>query len=402
MSVLIGKKVLLGISGGIAAYKTPLIIRLLKKNKCEVRVIMTPSAKDFVSPLTLSTLSENDVLSTFTSEGIDNENWNNHVSIAKWADLFLIAPATSNTISSMAFAKCNNLLIAAYLSCTTDIYIAPSMDLDMYKNRANQNNMESLKKAGNKILPVGEGFLASGLEGKGRMLEPEEIIKYIENDITKNLPLRGKKVLITAGPTYESIDPVRFIGNRSSGKMGFELALRAVELGAYVFLFSGPTSLDLNNSSVKIIRVNDSDEMFEKVMKNYDEMDIVIAAAAVSDFKSKKIIPHKIKNKKKSINLEFVPTKDILEHMGERKKKQFLVGFSLETENEIDNSLLKLENKNLDAIILNSLNDKRGGFMSDDNKITFIRSKDDITFFDLKSKRLVAIDIFNKILSEYA
>ena len=320
MSVLIGKKVLLGISGGIAAYKTPLIIRLLKKNKCEVRVIMTPSAKDFVSPLTLSTLSENDVLSTFTSEGIDNENWNNHVSIAKWADLFLIAPATSNTISSMAFAKCNNLLIAAYLSCTTDIYIAPSMDLDMYKNRANQNNMESLKKAGNKILPVGEGFLASGLEGKGRMLEPEEIIKYIENDITKNLPLRGKKVLITAGPTYESIDPVRFIGNRSSGKMGFELALRAVELGAYVFLFSGPTSLDLNNSSVKIIRVNDSDEMFEKVMKNYDEMDIVIAAAAVSDFKSKKIIPHKIKNKKKSINLEFVPTKDILEHMGERKK----------------------------------------------------------------------------------
>ena len=402
MSVLIGKKVLLGISGGIAAYKTPLIIRLLKKNKCEVRVIMTPSAKDFVSPLTLSTLSENDVLSTFTSEGIDNENWNNHVSIAKWADLFLIAPATSNTISSMAFAKCNKLLIAPYLSCTTDIYIAPSMDLDMYKNRANQNNMESLKKAGNKILPVGEGFLASGLEGKGRMLEPEEIIKYIENDITKNLPLRGKKVLITAGPTYESIDPVRFIGNRSSGKMGFELALRAVELGAYVFLFSGPTSLDLNNSSVKIIRVNDSDEMFEKVMKNYDEMDIVIAAAAVSDFKSKKIIPHKIKNKKKSINLEFVPTKDILEHMGERKKKQFLVGFSLETENEIDNSLLKLENKNLDAIILNSLNDKRGGFMSDDNKITFIRSKDDITFFDLKSKRLVAIDIFNKILSEYA
>ncbi len=402
MSVLTGKKVLLGISGGIAAYKAPLIIRLLKKNKCKVRVIMTPSAKDFVSPLTLSVLSDNDVLSTFTHKGLDHDNWNNHVSIAKWADLFLIAPATSNTISSMVSAKCNNLLIATYLSCTANIYVAPSMDLDMYENKANKKNINTLKKAGNKILPVGEGFLASGLEGKGRMLEAEEIIKYIERDITKDLPLRGKKVLITAGPTYESIDPVRFIGNRSSGKMGFELALRAAELGANVFLFSGPTSLDIDNSLIKIIRVNDSDEMFKKVMENYDEMDIVVAAAAISDFKIKKISSRKIKSDQRSINLEFIPTIDILGHMGKRKKNQFLVGFALETENEIENSLLKLKNKNLDAIILNSLNDKQSGFISDQNKITFISSKDDITSFNLKSKYLVAVDIFNKILSGYA
>ena len=401
MSFLSGKNVLLGISGGIAAYKTPLIVRLLKKRKCNVRVIMTPSAKDFASPLTLSTLSENDVLSTFTSESKDNKRWNNHVSIAKWANLLIIAPATSNTISSMVSAKCDNLLIATYLSCTADIYIVPSMDLDMYENNANQNNIQSLIKSGKKVLPVGTGYLASGLEGKGRMLEAEEIIRYIENDLSKTLPLFKKKVLITAGPTYESIDPVRFIGNRSSGKMGFELAKRAAELGSEVFLFSGPSSLDTDNSSIKVIRVNNSDEMLEKVMESYDEMDIVISAAAISDFKSKKVLSNKIKNKQKSINIEFVPTKDILGIMGKRKKNQFLVGFALETENEIENSLLKLKNKNLDAIVLNLLNNKNNMFGSEENKITYIRSKDDLTHFNIKSKRLVAVDIFNKILSEY-
>ena len=401
MSFLSGKNVLLGISGGIAAYKAPFILRLLKKRSCEVKVIMTTSAKDFVSPLTLSTLSENNVLSTFTSDN-KNDTWNNHVSIAKWADLFIIAPATSNIISSMASAKCDNLLIATYLSFNGDVYIAPSMDLDMYENSANQKNIDSLINSGKRVLPVGTGYLASGLEGKGRMLEPEEIIQYIENDLSKNLPLNGKKVLITAGPTYESIDPIRFIGNKSSGKMGFALAKRAAELGSEVFLFSGPTSLDIVNSSVKIIRINNSDEMFEKVMKKYDEMDIVISAAAISDFKSKTIFSNKIKNNEQSIKLEFIPTKDILEQMGKRKKNQLLIGFALETENAIENSLLKLKNKNLDAIVLNSFNEENLVFGSDENKITYIRSKNDVTHFDIKSKYLVAKDIFDQILSEYA
>ena len=401
MSFLSGKNVLLGISGGIAAYKAPFILRLLKKRSCEVKVIMTTSAKDFVSPLTLSTLSENNVLSTFTSDN-KNDTWNNHVSIAKWADLFIIAPATSNIISSIASAKCDNLLIATYLSFNGDVYIAPSMDLDMYENSANQKNIDSLMNSGKRVLPVGTGYLASGLEGKGRMLEPEEIIQYIENDLSKNLPLNGKKVLITAGPTYESIDPIRFIGNKSSGKMGFALAKRAAELGSEVFLFSGPTSLDIVNSSVKIIRINNSDEMFEKVMKKYDEMDIVISAAAISDFKSKTIFSNKIKNNEQSIKLEFIPTKDILEQMGKRKKNQLLIGFALETENAIENSLLKLKNKNLDAIVLNSFNEDNLVFGSDENKITYIRSKNDVTHFDIKSKYLVAKDIFDQILSEYA
>ena len=401
MSFLSGKNVLLGISGGIAAYKAPFILRLLKKRSCEVKVIMTTSAKDFVSPLTLSTLSENNVLSTFTSDD-KNHTWNNHVSIAKWADIFIIAPATSNIISSMASAKCDNLLIATYLSFNGDVYIAPSMDLDMYENSANQKNIDSLMNSGKRVLPVGIGYLASGLEGKGRMLEPEEIIQYIENDLSKNLPLNGKKVLITAGPTYESIDPIRFIANKSSGKMGFALAKRAAELGSEVFLFSGPTSLDIVNSSVKIIRIDNSDEMFEKVMKKYDEMDIVISAAAISDFKSKTIFSNKIKNKEQSIKLEFIPTKDILEQMGKRKKNQLLIGFALETENAIENSLLKLKNKNLDAIVLNSFNEENLVFGSDENKITYIRSKNDVTHFDIKSKYLVAKDIFDQILSEYA
>ena len=401
MSFLSGKNVLLGISGGIAAYKAPFILRLLKKRSCDVKVIMTTSAKDFVSPLTLSTLSENNVLSTFTSDD-KNDAWNNHVSLAKWADLFIIAPATSNIISSIASAKCDNLLIATYLSFNGDVYIAPSMDLDMYENSANQKNIDSLMNSGKRVLPVGSGYLASGLEGKGRMLEPEEIIQYIENDLSKNLPLNGKKVLITAGPTYESIDPIRFIGNKSSGKMGFALAKRAAELGSEVFLFSGPTSLDIVNSSVKIIRIDNSDEMFEKVMKKYDEMDIVISAAAISDFKSKTIFSNKIKSKEQSIKLEFIPTKDILEQMGKRKKNQLLIGFALETENAIENSLLKLKNKNLDAIVLNSFNEDNLVFGSDENKITYIRSKNDVTHFDIKSKYLVAKDIFDQILSEYA
>ena len=266
MSILSGKKILLGVTGGIAAYKAPLIVRLLKSKKAEVRVIMTQAAKDFVTPLTLSTLSGNPVLSCFIDSQHDNPVWNNHVELGKWADLFIIAPATSLTISAMVNAKCNNLLIATYLSCTSKIYIAPAMDLDMYNHPSNQSNLEKLKSIGNEVLPVGEGFLASGLHGKGRMLEPEQITKKIEQDILDKLPLNGKKVLITAGPTYEPIDPVRFIANHSTGKMGFALAEHAVKLGAEVTLITGPTSIS-TTFDMQIFKVVTSEEMFIQVKK---------------------------------------------------------------------------------------------------------------------------------------
>ena len=354
MSVLSGKKILLGITGGIAAYKAPLIVRLLKSKKAEVRVIMTPAAKDFVTPLTLSTLSGNPVLSSFTDSQDDNPVWNNHVELGKWADLFIIAPATSLTISAMVNAKCNNLLIATYLSCTSKVYIAPAMDLDMYNHPSNQSNLEKLKSIGNEVLPVGEGFLASGLNGKGRMLEPEEITKKIEQDILDKLPLNGKKVLITAGPTYEPIDPVRFIANHSTGKMGFALAEHAVKLGAEVTLITGPTSIS-TTFDMQIFKVVTSDEMFIQVKKIFNKIDIAIAAAAVADFKPKE--PQKIKLKKE-INLntiKLVPTQDILAWMGQNKNQQFLLGFALETNDEIKNAIRKLKSKNLDAIVMNSL-----------------------------------------------
>ena len=397
MSVLSGKKILLGITGGIAAYKTPLIIRLLKSVKAEVRVVMTPAAKDFVTPLTLSTLSGNPVLSNFTESQNDNPVWNDHVELGKWADLFILAPATSNTLSAMVNAKCNNLLIATYLSCKSKVYIAPAMDLDMYAHPANQSNLEKLKSCGNKILPVGEGFLASGLHGKGRMLEPEEIIQWVEKDILESLPLNGKKVLITAGPTYEPIDPVRFIGNHSSGKMGFALAEQAVKLGAEVILITGPSSIT-TTYKMQIINVVTSEEMFIRVKNIFNKIDFALAAAAVADFKPKE--PNHLKIKK-DINLSTIklePTQDILAWMGKNKSHQFILGFALETNDEIKNAISKLKSKNLDAIVMNSLKNSGAGFSGDTNKVSYITRDEIIIPFELKLKDQVAIDIFTEIL----
>ena len=401
MSVLSGKKILLGISGGIAAYKSPLIVRLLKSLGAEVKIVITPSAKDFVTPLTLSTLSNHPVYSTFTEELYDNPVWNDHVALGKWADLLLIAPATSNTLSAMVHAKCNNLLIATYLSCTCPVYIAPAMDLDMYAHPANQQNLKELNRIGNKVLSVGEGFLASGLHGKGRMLEPEEIIRHISEDLESGLPLYGKKVLITAGPTYEPIDPVRFIGNHSSGKMGFALAEEARQLGAHVTLISGPTVL-VASPDIDRHNVLTAQEMYAIALEYFAETDIAIAAAAVADFKPLNVGDQKIKKESGFQSIELEKTLDILAEMGKRKQKQFLLGFALETEDEISNAIKKIKSKNLDAIVLNSLNEHGAGFSVDSNKVTYIDQNETIIPFELKSKILVAKDIFSRILTQNA
>ena len=396
MSVLSDKKVLIGISGGIAAYKIPILVRLLIKLKSSVRIVMTPNSKNFVSPLTLSTLSRNEVLSSFTKEEKDNPTWNNHVELAKWSDLMIIAPATSNTISSMANAKCDNLLLATFLSCSKPVFIAPAMDLDMYNNSSNKQNIEKLTENGNNVLPVGSGSLASGLEGEGRMLEPEQIVEFVESKILSSLPLYGKNVLITAGPTYEKLDPVRFIGNNSSGKMGYYLAKNAQKLGANVKLIIGPTNLDMDLDFIETIRIESSDEMFNMVKKNYKKSDIVISAAAVSDFKPKSISENKIKKKNILEKIEVVPTIDILSYLGKNKTKQYLVGFALETENPIENAKKKMNDKNLDAIILNSISDF-SPISSDENKITFISSDNNIQY-KKKSKDQVSKDIFEQII----
>jgi phosphopantothenoylcysteine decarboxylase/phosphopantothenate--cysteine ligase len=397
MSVLSGKKILLGITGGIAAYKAPLIVRLLKSRKAQVRVIMTPASKDFVTPLTLSTLSGNPVLSNFTNFYKNNPVWNDHVELGKWADLFIIAPATSNTLSAMVNAKCNNLLIATYLSCKSKVYIAPAMDLDMYAHPANQSNLEKLKSRGNKILPVDEGFLASGLQGKGRMLEPGEITKRVEEDIMDNLPLNGKKVLITGGPTYEPIDPVRFIGNHSSGKMGFSLAEQAVKLGAEVTLITGPTAIS-TTYNMQIINGVTSDEMFIRVKKIFNKIDFALASAAVADFKPKEPYHLKIKKEINLSTIKLEPTQDILAWMGKNKSQQFILGFALETNDEIENAIKKLKSKNLDAIVMNSLKNPGAGFSGDNNKVSYISREEVITPFELKHKDQVAEDIFTEIL----
>ena len=402
MSSLSGKKILLGISGGIAAYKTPLLVRELIKLGAEIRVLMTPLAKDFVTPLTLSALSKNPVLSSFTNNELDNPVWNNHVELGLWADLYIIAPATSNTLSSMAQGRCNNLLLATYLSAKCPVFVAPAMDLDMYTHPSNQKNIKLLASYGNQILPVGEGDLASGLEGKGRMMEPHQIAENIISYFNPSLPLKNKKVLITAGPTYEAIDPVRFIGNHSSGKMGFSLAKEAAELGAIVTLITGPTAQIISHPNILIVHVVSTQEMFVAVKKYYLNTDIAIAAAAVADYKPETQVLQKIKKKADFLTLNLVPTQDILAYMGSHKKNQYLIGFALETNNAIENAKEKLYNKNLDGIVLNSLQDSGAGFSVSTNKITYIHANQSINKFPLQSKSDCAKVIFKQILSNDA
>ena len=403
MSILSGKNILLGVTGGIAAYKSTYLVRLFKKQGANVQVLMTPSSKDFVTPLTLSTLSNNPVLSDFFDPKDENKLWNNHVELALWADIFLIAPATSNTLSKMATARADNLLLATYLSSKCPVYFAPAMDLDMHKNLANQENIQKLVSHGKIHIPVSSGFLASGLEGDGRMKEPDEIINFIIKNIKKDLTLLNKKILITAGPTYEPIDAVRFIGNFSSGKMGFSLAKTAANLGAEVILITGPSSLNIIDDNISIINIVTADEMFFEVKKHFKSTDISILSAAVSDFKPKSRSKIKIKKQSKDLlSIDLVENIDILKHLGENKSnKQILVGFALETDNEFQNALSKIENKNLDAIVLNSLNDKGAGFGHDTNKITFINKNGKINKFKLKSKIDVSKDIFNELIKNF-
>lgn len=402
MSVLKGKNVLLGISGGIAAYKTASLVRLIIKAGAHVQVVMTPASVDFVTPLTLSTLSKNPVFSTFYDKEDENATWNNHVELALWADFMLIAPATANTISKMASGTCNNLLMATYLSAKCPVYFAPAMDLDMYIHPTSINNFETLKAFGNIIIPAESGELASGLSGEGRMAEPENIVQFIENDILSKLPLKGKKILVTAGPTYEAIDPVRFIGNHSTGKMGYDIAIAAANLGAEVVLISGPTHLQLNHSLITIIPVTSADEMYNASHKFFISSDVVIAAAAVADYKPKNVALQKIKKEETTFTLELEKNKDILLSLGKIKKNQFLIGFALETENEIENAKSKIQKKNLDVIVLNSLNDEGAGFGKPTNKVTFIDKDFNIFENTLKSKELVAEDIVNLIVKKYA
>ena len=395
MSMLSGKKVLLGVTAGIAAYKTAYIVRLFIKAGAEVRVVMTPEAKEFVTPLTLSTLSKNEVVSSFTNE--EGETWNNHVDLGLWADFMLIAPATANTLSKMANGHSDNILLATYLSAKCPVYFAPAMDLDMYKHPSTKASLQKLDEFQNKMIPVGSGELASGLSGEGRMAEPEEIVQFITKDLQAQLPLYPKKILITAGPTYEAIDPVRFIGNHSSGKMGYAIAEEAANLGAEVILVSGPTALQVTHQNIKLVRVTSTQEMYEQVHQYYAEVNVAIAAAAVSDYKPKQIAHQKIKKSDAEISIELEKTQDILLSLGKAKKDQLLVGFALETENEVENAKGKLARKNLDFIVLNSLNDKGAGFQAATNKIKIIYP-DQIKEFGLKSKQEVAKDILNEVI----
>lgn len=389
-----GKRIIICISGGIAAYKINFLIRDLVKKGAEVQVLMTPSAADFISQLTLSTLSKKPVFSDFYSE---NGTWNNHVELALWADLMLIAPCTANTLAKMVHGLCDNLVMATYMSAKCPVLIAPAMDLDMYRHPTTQQNLELAEDFGHFIIPAEMGELASGLIGQGRMAEPETILKQIENCFSSNQnrqTLNGKTVLITAGPTYEAIDPVRFIGNHSSGKMGFALAEEAANRGAKVILISGPTSQKTGDPNIEIHQVTTAREMFDEVFKFYEMADIAIASAAVADYAPKVVAKEKIKKSEDSLTIELIKNPDILKTMGEKKTKQFLVGFALETQNEEENAKSKLEKKNLDMIVLNSLRDEGAGFKNDTNKIKIL-TKNELSEFPLKSKNEVAKDILN-------
>lgn len=396
--MLSGKNILLGITGGIAAYKTTFLVRLLIKAGANVKVVLTDSASSFVSPLTLTTLSKNPVLTSFIKDENNEVSWNHHVDLGLWADYMIVAPATANSLSKMANGTCDNLLMAIYLSAKCPVFFAPAMDLDMYKHPSSLASFEKLQSFGNIMIPATSGELASGLHGEGRMAEPEDIVQFLKDYILKGLPLKGKKVLITAGPTYEAIDPVRFIGNHSSGLMGFELAKAAASFGAEVILISGPSHLNIDHDLITLHRVVSAKEMYDKVHEYYKNVSIAIAAAAVADYKPKTVADQKIKKKAEEFTIELTKNKDILLSMGQQKQHQFIVGFALETENEVENAIGKLKKKNLDAIVLNSLNDTGAGFGKKTNKISFIDKNSDIKTFELKTKADVALDILNEII----
>jgi len=399
MSYWSGQNVLLGVTASIAAYKSAHLVREFIKAKANVKVIQTPSSKEFVTPLTLSTLSKNPVLIDFTHD--ENEKvWNNHVDLGLWADCMIIAPASAKTLSKMVNGECDNLLLATYLSARCPVFFAPAMDLDMFTHPSTQENIQKLIEFGNFFIPPGEGELASGLIGKGRMAEPEEILDFVTKQLFNNLPLSNKKVLITAGPTFESIDPVRFIGNHSSGKMGFSIALEAAKNGAQVELITGPTAQKISHPQISRIDVTSSQEMLDACLSSFKQTDITIMSAAVADYRPKEVLNQKIKKSTNTLNIDLEPTVDILKMLGNLKSSdQFLCGFALETENEELNAQNKLTNKNLDMIVLNSLRDKGAGFKYDTNKISILDKNNKLHKFELKSKVDVAKDIIDFIIT---
>lgn len=390
-----GKKILLGVTGSIAAYKSLLLIRLLIKAGAEVKVIMTPAAKDFVTPLSLSTLSKNKVLFDLFEE----DSWNNHVMLGRWADIMIIAPLSCNTLAKMANGFCDNLLLATYLSATCPVIVAPAMDEDMWRHLSTKNNLEKIKSFGNKIIPAESGELASGLFGEGRMAEPETIIQFLKDIFFLNEDLNGKKFLVTAGPTYEAIDPVRFIGNRSSGKMGVAIAQELANRGAVVDLVLGPSSLQINNSSITVHKVESASQMFDACVKLFTDADAAVMSAAVADYTPAITSAEKIKKTSDAFNVAFVKTKDILKTLGlQKKQNQVLIGFALENKNEKQYAREKLEVKNADMIVLNSLNDDGAGFGYDTNKITIFEKSGLELNYERKPKQQVAKDIVDRIV----
>ncbi len=390
-----GKRILLGITGGIAAYKIAFLIRLLKKNGADVKCIMTPASVDFISPLVVSTLSGNPVGVEFWNK--TDGSWNNHVEYGLWADLFVVAPLTTNTLSKMANGACDNLLLATYFSMKSKTMVAPAMDLDMYVHPATKRNLSIIEKDGVEIIPVESGELASGLEGEGRMAEPETIFQFIEQNLGQaNNDFINKRIVITAGPTYEAIDPVRFIGNHSSGKMGFKIAEEFLNRGAIVTLIAGPTNVRLEHENLRVVNVKSAEEMFQNVKNVWDNCDIGVFSAAVADYRPKNQATEKIKKKKEELSIELIKNPDILKWAGSQKKEnQCLIGFALETENLRENATKKLHAKNLNMIVMNSLRDKGAGFGVDTNKISILDNRNNFTDFELKSKTNVAKDILN-------
>ncbi|MCG2614197.1 bifunctional phosphopantothenoylcysteine decarboxylase/phosphopantothenate--cysteine ligase CoaBC [Terrimonas sp. NA20] len=396
--MLEGKKILLGITGSIAAYKSVHLVRLLVKGGAEVRVMMTPSAQDFVTPLTLSTLSKNPVLRDL----FDEQSWSNHVMLGRWADIMLIAPLSCNTLAKMAHGQCDNLLLATYLSATCPVMVAPAMDEDMWHHPSTANNLRLLESFGNIVIPVAKGELASGLFGDGRMAEPEQLVRFLEEKLSSTKPLSGRKALVTAGPTYEAIDPVRFIGNHSSGKMGIAIAKELYRQGAEVTLVAGPLRTNFRADGIRLVSVTSAAEMYEACQQAFGSADLAVMSAAVADYTPVVKAQEKIKKKEDHFNLELTRTKDILKSLGEKKKAgQIVVGFALETTDERNYALGKLEAKNADMIVLNSLNDAGAGFGGDTNKVTIFQRGGKELRFDTKTKEEVARDIVDTIISSY-